>query len=204
MKPVLHTIGIVLINPKPRVNYTDPILICIFFAVSRKSTWFADDRPIIQIKTDGSVKKPGHCDVSESNLALKTYLQPVIRLWASIQIQFTDPNCKQPYLSLYVQLSSSNQFIHSYFSSYFTLLFITDKLVYFITTGILHSRLLLILHICHWGGKFGMKPWKEDLTIKITTNPHHCLKNPLSTHWHVQQKSDASFCLSISTIDPIS
>ena len=80
-EPVLHTIGILPINPKPRVNYNNLILICISFAVSRKSTRFIDDRPIIQIEIDGSVKKTGHCNVLESNLALKTHLRPVIRFY---------------------------------------------------------------------------------------------------------------------------
>jgi hypothetical protein len=99
-----------------------------------------------------------------------------------------------------------------YIIPYFTLLSITNNLVYFIT-GVFHSHLLLFLHICHWESvvNFGTNysfSEKEQLTTKIN---YHYQSTSLLKHGpsifiksssllaDIQQHSDASLFLSTIT-----
>ena len=90
------------------------------------------------------------------------------------------------HLQLSVQLSSSNQFIiynTKYITSYFTLLSITNNLVYFIT-GIFHSHLLLFLLISHWEGviNFGANYSFSEKEQPITKINYHFQSTSLFKH----------------------
>ena len=114
------------------------------------------------------------------------------------------------YLSLFVQLSSLNQFIYNTkcLTSYPTLLSITNSLLYFII-DIFHSHHSSFLHICCWEGvaNFGMN-YSFLETVQFTTKmnnesasllehgPSILIKSP-SLLTDMQQVSDTSLCLSI-------